>query len=126
MKTIATTSEQMLETVLYRLQTSGWARVDFEKLVDAYMDFRSQARRCVYRLQSGPNLRDYMRAAVEADIVSLERKAQAMRTIGRRLAHPARPAASLLAQARTSPLRHAPQKRRQALPSPRGHAVRFF
>lgn len=83
MKIVATTSEQMLEAVLHHLQMTGWARVDFEKLVDVYLDFRFMARRCVYRLQSGPHLQNYMRAAVEADIVSLERQGRALRTIGR-------------------------------------------
>lgn len=83
MKVIATTSEQMLEAVLYRLQMTGWARVDFEKLVDVFLDFRFQVRRCVYHLQSGPTLRDHMRAAVEADIVSLERQSRATRTTSR-------------------------------------------
>lgn len=83
MKIVATTSEQMLETVLYRLQQTGWARVDFEKLVDVYNDFRTFARRCVYRIPSGPDYRVHLRAFIEQDIVSLERQGRALRTISR-------------------------------------------
>ena len=83
MKIVATTSEQMLETVLYRLQQAGWARVDFEKLVDVYNDFRTFSRRCVYHVASGPHYRDHLRAFIEQDIVSLERQGRALRTISR-------------------------------------------
>lgn len=83
MKTVAVTSEQMLETVLYRLQTTGWARVDFDRLVRTYLDFRTAARRCVYGIASGPNMLSELRCFLERDIVSLESEAKACRTIGR-------------------------------------------
>lgn len=83
MKAVAVTSEQMLETVLYRLQTTGWARINFEKLVDTYADFRFRARRCIYHLQSGPALRVILRACLENDVAALVRQGRAIRTIDR-------------------------------------------
>ena|SRR5688572_15006433 len=83
MKIVATTSEQMLETVLHHLHAAGYVRVDFEKLVDAYNDFRTHARRCVYGIASGPDYRLKLRAFIELDIQSLERQGRALRTISR-------------------------------------------
>lgn len=83
MKVVATTSEQMLETVLHHLHATGYVRVDFDKLVEAYNDFRTFARRCVYKIASGPDYGVKLRAFIELDIQSLERQGRAMRTISR-------------------------------------------
>jgi len=83
MKVVATTPEQMLETVLFHLHARGYVRVDFDKLVEAYNDFRTYARRCVYKIASGPDYGLKLRAFIELDIQSLERQGRAMRTIGR-------------------------------------------
>lgn len=84
MKFIATTTEQMLETVLLHLHATGWQQVDLEKLVDAYNAFRySMARRCVYRLRSGPDYRARLRQAIESDITGLEARGWAQRSVSR-------------------------------------------
>lgn len=83
MKFIATTSEEMLETVLFHLHARGYVRVDFDKLVEAYDDFRTFARRCVYKIASGPDYGVKLRAFIELDIQSLERQGRALRTISR-------------------------------------------
>ena len=83
MRVVATTPEQMLETVLFHLQAAGYVRVDFDKLVEVYNDFRTHARRCVYGIASGPDYGVKLRAFIELDIQSLERQGRAMRTIGR-------------------------------------------
>ena len=83
MKIVAVTSEQMLEAVLHHLHATGWPIVDFEKLVDAYMDFRSRARRCVYGIVNDPQERDTLRYFIERDIVELERDARVIRTMSR-------------------------------------------
>lgn len=83
MKVVATTPEQMLETVLFHLHARGYVRVDFDRLVEAYHDFRTHARRCVYGIASGPDDKLKLRAFIELDIQSLERQGRALRTIGR-------------------------------------------
>ena len=83
MKIVATTPEQMLETVLYHLQMTGYTRVDFDRLVEVYNDFRTYARRCVYKIASGPDYKLHLRAFIEKDIVSLERQGRAIRTVSR-------------------------------------------
>ena len=83
MKVVATTSEQMLETVLFHLHGTGYVRVDFGKLVEAYNDFRTYARRCVYGIKSGPDYKLHLRAFIEKDIQSLESQQRAMRSISR-------------------------------------------
>ena len=62
MKMIATTTEQMLETVLFHIHASGWVKAEVEKLVDVCLAFLGCTRRCIYRQPSGPDLRDRLRA----------------------------------------------------------------
>lgn len=83
MKIVAVTSEQILETVLHHLHARGYVRVDFDRLVEAYNDFRTQARRCVYAIPSGPDYKLKLRAFIELDIQSLERQGRALRTVSR-------------------------------------------
>jgi len=83
MKIPAVTSEQKLETVLHHLHASGWARVDFDRLVRTYADFSFAARRCVYGIASGPNYLRDLRFFLERDIASLESEAMVCRSVGR-------------------------------------------
>lgn len=83
MKVVATKPEEMLETVLCHLHARGYVRVDFDRLVEAYDDFRTQARRCVYKIPSGPDYKLKLRAFIELDIQSLERQGRALRTVSR-------------------------------------------
>ncbi len=83
MKVVATTSEEMLETVLFHLHANGWPIADSDKLVDAYLAFRARTRRCVYRLPSGPDLRVRLRAAIETDLQELARKGRVQLTTSR-------------------------------------------
>ena len=83
MKVIATTSEQMLDAVLFHLHARGWPIADSDKLVDAYLVFTVRTRRCVYGLSSGPDLRMRLRAALEADLQELARKGRVQLTTSR-------------------------------------------
>jgi len=83
MKIVAVTTEQMLETVLFHLHANGWPIVDSDKLVDAYLVFTVRARRCVYGLASGPDLRARLRAALEADLQRLAGKGRVQLTTSR-------------------------------------------
>jgi hypothetical protein len=82
MRMIATTSEQMLELVLFRLHCGGWAAVDLGRLVDVYIEFLNRTRHCVYG-SSAPHHRDDIRHGLERDIKSLETKGHAQRTVSR-------------------------------------------
>lgn len=82
MKIVATTTEQMLEAVLYRLHATGWQAVDVEKLVDAYVDFRDRTGRCVYGSRK-PAVRDAIRVGIEDDIHHLVLRSRAQRTVSR-------------------------------------------
>lgn len=83
MKMIATTSEQMLELVLFRLHCTGWKMIDLDRLIDVYLEFSFRARRCVYGCSSGPHLRDDLKRFLERDIASLVKKGHAQHTVSR-------------------------------------------
>lgn len=88
MKTTATTSKEMLEVVLCHLHARGWPIVDSDRLVQAYLDFSFRARRCVYKLASGPDLRVRLRAALEQDLQELAREGRVQLTTSRNIITP--------------------------------------
>ena len=81
-KFYATDSPQALEAALHHLEKTGYARVDVQKLAEAYEAFQRASRRKIYGSVTFPSLAT-IRRALDADIAVLAGKKVVQHTVSR-------------------------------------------